>query len=145
LARCIFPQDSLVLLLMPETSPIESPGGPPPRRFSYAWTMMILSVFASLATLFMTFHLIPLFEGLYRDMLGDQRLPAMTEWVLHGRLAYMSLAVFWPAMAVWEFWQRTRWFGGALITVTAIEVLFTFVALVQPIVGTIVRQAPAAG
>jgi hypothetical protein len=133
---------------MREMSPTELPGGPPQRRFSYAWTMVILSVFASLATLFLTFHLVPLFEGISRDMLDDQRLPAMTEWVLHGRLVYMSLAAFWPAMAVWEFWQRTRWFGGALITVTAIEVVFTFVALLQPIAaatGTIGKQIPAGG
>lgn len=98
---------------------------------------MILSVFVSLATLFLTFHLIPLFEGIYRDLLGDQRLLAITTWVLHGRLVYMSIAAFWPAMAVWEFWQRTRWFGGALLTVTAVEVLVTVVALLLPFVGAI--------
>jgi hypothetical protein len=122
---------------MNETSPIESSGGPPHRRFSYAWTMMILSIFVSLATLFLTIHLIPLFEGIYHDLQGDRPLPAMTNWVLHGRLAYLSIAAFWPAMAAWEFWQRTRWFGAALITVTAVEMVFTMVALFLPLAVTI--------
>jgi hypothetical protein len=49
-------------------------------------------------------------------------------------------------MAIWEFWQRTRWFGVVLIAAAAIEVLVTFVALWAPIpIGVIVRQVTGAG
>ena len=127
---------------MTETPPTESSAAPPTRRYSYAWAMMILSIFVCLANLFFAIHVIPLFAGIYRDMLGKEPLPIITTWVLHSRLIYVSLAVFWPSMAIWEFRQRTRYFGAVLILVSAIEVMFTVIALMEPIAGTIIKQAP---
>jgi len=88
------------------------------------------------------------FVTIYRDMLGPVPLPPLTLLALRFQPLWLVLVIIFAVVTLYVMW---RWrlrpapdgISVVLILLPAAQAAFLFVALLQPVVGTIVRQNPA--
>ena len=101
----------------------------------------IIFLIGSLSNIYAVIFAVPKFEQIYREMLADTTLPAITSFILayHSMLIALSLALLVVGILVCWFASPKRAFDviGALMVVTFIHIAMTVYALFAPLVSVV--------
>jgi len=81
------------------------------------------------------------FEQVFRDMLGDKPLPAVTTFILHAQPALLGLSILFPILAVVLVFiprlAQSIYVSGVLILLTFFQLFFTWHAVSEPLFSII--------
>ena len=124
---------------MSETSDVEAAADAPTPRQRLRTRMAVSAlIVAALINLYLPLFIIPRFAEIFRDMLGDRPLPAVTTLVVDGKWAFVALACVWLAVAICAVRnRRVQRHVVATCGMIVLQVLFILFALMVPLIKII--------
>ena len=120
-------------------SAMNTTASPPSSRIRICiWIAFILLLVASAANIFLLVRLLPSFQKIYHDIIGDKPLPLDTAFVIRWRFLFDSFALIWPATGTWIIYSA--WTKNSikvvlsLLLMSVIQAGFTSVVFFQPLI-----------
>ena len=102
------------------------------------WVAFAFLMVISAANIFLLMYVLPIFEHIYHDMLGQNPLPYPTAFVIQWRFIFVSFAFLWAAMGIslvrLPSVQHSMRFLLALIVAAVLQTCFSVIILFMPLI-----------